>query len=106
MILGDIPEPVEDGDWGWAAFGGDWYDDDDAHGGTGGWPFGFAWYHKHSRPYAFFGADRWPEGITPSRRAPGSWLDPAYSEECGSGAPHAYRAARSARFEHGEAPNR
>lgn len=82
MILGDIPEPVEDGDWGWTTLGAGEYE---------GHAHGFSNFGREARPWVHFSGETVRTG----------WLDPVYTGEVPA-SPHAYRAARSARFEHGE----
>lgn len=104
MLLGTIPPPMHEGDYGWAAHSGS----------TGDWDrYGFGTYQKNNRP--------WWHGTTyPSTRASvGPWfrdcgwedqlcwslanlflptVDPSEWDD----AQPAYAAARRARFEHGE----
>lgn len=82
MIVGDMPAPAEDGDWGWISLGPD----------SRGFPAGFAGFYKNSRPWEFYNATR----------GDASWLTPWFESADTPTAAHAYRAARSARFEHGE----
>ncbi|MBN6054558.1 hypothetical protein JYK22_21630, partial [Nonomuraea sp. RK-328] len=95
LLLGSIPEPPNAGDWGWLGFRpldvgdgeldvfGDWW--------------GFGQYDKNLRPWALYGTSTAP----PADFDDDNWLTPALDPD-ESGVPDAYRAARSARFEHGE----
>lgn len=94
MILGPIPEPLHDGDWGWV--GGD-YQPCDSDGCsdceqqdlfTQRWGFGN--YVKNRRPWFLMNVSGTAPMTVPI-------LDPY---ECG--VPKAYAAARGARFEHGD----
>lgn len=99
MILGPIPSPDASGDWGWT--GMNVFQDEDGRSELIGGLYGFGSYHKNLRPRALSDtscADSYtcwddPEGWPVPR------IDPYES-----GASEGYRAARSARFEHGETP--
>ena len=89
MVLGPIPEPIDEGDWGWRSFGANHSGADGSHG----FPHGFASYFKHARPWAL-----WNPVFTDHT----AWLLPSFDDSMGNAIPEAYRAAKSARFEHGE----
>lgn len=85
MILGSIPAPLDQGDYGWKSF----FDHEEEEL-EGGWDYGFSLYGKNLRPWGLFNAG-----------ARKSWVEPTF-DEYEPGIPEAYAAARSARFEHGE----
>jgi hypothetical protein len=89
MILGPIPEPRTDGDWGWM---GMWPCPCSSRGcpGFNDSYFGFGNYEKNHRPWFL-------DNVTSATQWTSPVLDP-YER----GAPDAYQAARSARFEHGQ----
>lgn len=84
MLLGSIPDPMPIGDYAWASW-------------TQGWRthligrHGFGTYHKNNRPWWCWSQ---PEDF--------DFLTPTVEPDEYSNAQPAYRAARSARFEHGE----
>lgn len=93
MILGPLPQPSAEGDWGWVGL--------DPGAGldfvTEG-RYGFSVYLKNGRPWWLGNTDHSrTAGLTDSE----AWLTPlldAYEPSVD----YAYEAARSARFEHGE----
>lgn len=97
MLLGPIPEPIpeDSGDWGWQSW------DLRSHRGEQivdcTW-HGFGAYQKNLRPWYLCNASK----ATPYAydEPADEWLKPAL-DEYEYGVPDAYRAARSARFEHG-----
>lgn len=97
MVLGSIPSPDASGDWGWLGLGV--FQDEDGRDELDGGTYGFGSYHKNLRPWKLINtscADSytcWDD--------PAAWVIPDL-DPYESGAPEAYRAARSARFEHGE----
>lgn len=91
MVLGPLPRPLREGDWGWPEIGAQSPDI------SGGWVnetrHGFGAYRKNRRPWFLDNASN-PDIPLP-------WTEPRldpYETCCG----YAYQAARSARFEHGE----
>lgn len=98
MLLGPIPDPPET-DLAWMGFD----PAHDEHGETvvvSSW-FGFGLYWKNHRPWRLYNTSSGTPHV--GWESPSEWLKPAV--EMGEpGAPEEYRAARSARFEHGEAP--
>lgn len=101
LVLGPIPDPPEHGDLGWLGI-------DTVVGSleTGGEPdevyflgrwWGFGNYQKNLRPWILCNTST----ATPVDMAEIPWLTPA-PDSTEPGVPGAYRAARSARFEHGE----
>jgi hypothetical protein len=103
MILGPIPEPTIVGDWAWHAFspcsGPCCEREPSVHcnlcdgSGVDHSNWGFGRFHKNRRPW-------WLSSSGPD------WVTPALDmdETCDDVVLAAYRAARSARFEHGETP--
>lgn len=95
LLLGSIPEPTDEGDWGWLGLTpldvgdgefevfGDWW--------------GFGSYGRNLRPWHLHNTS----AATPDQCVGVDWLTPAL-DTYEAGVPDAYRAARSARFEHGE----
>jgi hypothetical protein len=100
MILGPIPAP-RDGDWGWLGLNRLW---DENNQRTEVWDhwWGFGGYVKSGRPWVLTETST----CTPYVMDPGehSWVEPAYDSSVPYPSRHAYKAARSARFEHGETP--
>ncbi|MFF9036425.1 hypothetical protein ACF090_13245 [Streptomyces sp. NPDC014892] len=98
LILGPIPEPRTDGDWGWLGLT-PWTDD--RYGdGVESHRYGFGLYRKNRRPWVLLETS----STTPydcGDPADG-WLVPALDPTEPS-AERGYAAARSARFEHGRA---
>lgn len=95
LLLGSVPEPNDAGDWGWLGLNpvdmgdgeievfGDWW--------------GFGGYRSTKRLTLLVDTST----ATPDVHPEGEWLTPA-RDQYAPGVPDAYRAARSARFEHGE----
>lgn len=93
MILGPIPEPDHEVDFGWLGLG------PEEEGGSG-WRWGFGSYHKNLRPWVLVDASPLYGTDDPLQELFVPWSDPH-----DLGRPEvteAYRAARSARFERGE----
>lgn len=105
LILGPIPEPPQAGDLGWIGLDvidGYWDDDPDERIVVDRW-WGFGLYHKNLRPWVLCNTSR----ATPVDYPGDRWLEP--TGDCDDVPPKlasAYRAARSARFEHGESGGR
>ena len=99
LILGPLPEARDDsecGDWGWLGLG-----PFDHHGETHleSRHYGFGLFRKNKRPWVLIEtscATAYDCGEEAD-----DWLIPAF-DPTEPGAEHAYTAARSARFEHGE----
>ncbi len=89
MILGDVPEPLPHHDYGW------WCPKE-------GQRAGFGYYAKNRRPWYLDGGDSRSWCF---ENLPENWLTPTREVSMRSVNP-AYRAARTARFEHGETPIR
>lgn len=97
MILGPIPDPPVRGDIGWLGLDPSVPPGETEPIVSGAW-FGFDAYHKNHRPWFLCNTSSAPPNETDA-----DWLSPAVDEyEPGGDASDAYRAARSARFEHGE----
>jgi hypothetical protein len=100
LILGPMPKPPTTGttdfDWGWLGldFGPDF--DTDQPTVLDRW-WGFGSYSKNHRPWVLMNAPTNP----PLSEDDDDWLTPTI-DDFESGAVDSYRAARSARFEHGE----
>lgn len=89
MVLGAIPDATPTGDWGWISIDvEDWADSTATRIDRSG----FGSFHKNERPWFLDNAQHEPTD---------EWLTPKL-DQYESGVPHAYLAARSARFEHGE----
>ena len=95
LVLGPIPEPPVNGDWAWLGFS---RDEDDCPGAFDGWwGFGSGLLAHASETSC----------APPYTSDEDEWLKPGFDMR-----PHlchavnAYRAARSARFEHGESGGR
>jgi len=90
MILGPIPRPTPEGDWGWIGI----HHIPGTHAFDISGRYGFGTYYKNRRPW-------WLDNPEPAPDTCESWLTPTHDpyEVNVSGA---YRAARSARFEYGE----
>jgi hypothetical protein len=95
LLLGPIPEPRDRGDWGWLGLHPLDVGDGEMAVFADWWGFGS--YGKNRRPWALYGTSSAP----PFEYGDDGWLTPAL-DEGEPGIPNAYRAARSARFEHGE----
>lgn len=97
MILGPVPEPPRSGDWGWIGLTPFTDQDDRVEVGDAWW--GFGGYAKSGRPWVLTDTSR----ATPYVFDDGEpWLEPAHDYTVPYKSADAYRAARSARFEHGE----
>jgi hypothetical protein len=102
MVLGPIPVPPATGDLGWLGIDvvdGSFDADPDERVALGRW-WGFGLYHKNARPWVLCSTSMCPP--TDYEGAP--WLEAAIEseEDAHPSVIAAYRAARSARFEHGE----
>lgn len=98
LILGSIPEVRSDGDWGWLGLT-PWERDGEA--ALESHAYGFGRFQKNLRPWVLIEtscATPYDCGEEGDR-----WLIPALDATEPSAA-RGYRAARSARFEHGETP--
>lgn len=99
LILGPMPMPVAEGDWAWLGLSPS-CDELRDFGPIDSGHYGFGSYRKNLRP--------WWCGNTSTADAyragdgPAGWLEP-HIDQYESGVPEAYSAARSARFEYGEA---
>lgn len=96
LILGPLPEPRDDGDWGWIGLSPWTYTDE---GGLVDYHYGFGNFNKNARPWICFNTSC--ATAAAFGEPANDWLIPAFdSTERSAG--DAYTAARSARFEHGE----
>lgn len=99
MVLGPIPEP-RNGDWGWLGLSPYWDDHNEAFELQDEW-WGFGGWTKSGRPWVLTETSTCTAYSTPWGEH--SWLEPAHDSSVPYPSRHAYEAARSARFEHGEA---
>jgi hypothetical protein len=89
LILGPIPTPTDVGDYGWCGLQSSASGYEAAH-------YGFGQYQKNRRPWWIDGSsDPWCGGNV-------DYLKPFFAPEENGLAQVAYRAAKSARFEHGD----
>jgi hypothetical protein len=108
MILGPIPAPPTAGDWGWIALDSraeriPW---PDAKDGVPDWLYPDAWSSRITTVRCGFGLyakNRRPWYLDNCGAETSGWLTPVIDLSEYNGASDAYQAARSARFEHGEA---
>lgn len=96
MILGPIPEPRTDGDWGWIGLNPLDREDEE---GIYSHHYGFGLFHKNRRPWVLIETSC--ATAETCGEPGGNWLVPAF-DDTEPDAARAYIAARSARFEHGE----
>lgn len=97
LILGALPEHATAGDWGWIGLT-PWSHPDEGEG-IEDHHYGFGSFHKNRRPWVLYNtsaATAFAAGGPDTE-----WLQPV-RDLSEPGAPDAYLAARSARFEHGE----
>ncbi|MGW2371717.1 hypothetical protein [Kitasatospora sp. NPDC001683] len=98
LILGPIPEPPRTGELGWVSLSR-FADEDGTLELEDGYS-GFGSYSKNCRPWRLYNTST----ATPFEAGSGAYLVPQTDPyEDGRDAAGAYRAARSARFEHGSA---
>lgn len=102
MILGPIPNP-RDGDWGWLGLSRLWNPANQQNEVHDAW-WGFGGYVKSGRPWVLTETST----CTPYVMGRGecSWTEPSHDSSVPYPSRHAYEAACSARFEHGETPSR
>jgi hypothetical protein len=108
IILGPIPAPPLTGDWAWKALESHtvptpW---PEAGPGVPDWLYPDAWTSRMTDVRCGFGEyarRRYPCYLYPGCET-SEWLRPVLDLDGDDGASHAYEAARSARFEHGDAP--
>lgn len=101
MILGPIPKPSSGGDWGWLGLSPYRHDPlgpDDGQPEIESRDYGFGLFRKNRRPWILLGTS---SATAYDSGSPADWLIPSQDpyEDCPI---EAYRAACSARFEHGE----
>lgn len=97
MLLGPIPEPRTGSDWGWLGLSPERGPDGTVELIDSWWGFGN--YTKNLRPWSLDGTSRATPYATQEPRR--DWITPA-EDPYALDTAHAYAAARSARFEHGE----
>ncbi|MEO3869386.1 hypothetical protein ABGB18_11190 [Nonomuraea sp. B12E4] len=95
LLLGPVPEPSDNGDWGWLGLA----PEEVGPGETE--VFGDWWGLGAFRATRRLARLTETSSATPDQYEEGAWLTPAHDATV-RGVSDAYRAARSARFEHGE----
>lgn len=100
LLLGPIPEP-RNGDWGWLGLSPYWDDHNEAFELHDQW-WGFGGWAKSGRPWVLTETSTCTAYSMPWGED--SWVEPAHDSSVPYPSRHAYEAARSARFEHGETP--